>query len=60
MTKAYTINFGPNDEGKKLHEDLEKVQKELQKRTHMKVSKTNALRVLIKHWEKTHGEYHGI
>ena len=39
---------------------LNTVQKELQKRTHLRVSKVHALQVLIKHWEETKGDDYGI
>tara|TARA_R100001509_G_scaffold93713_1_gene54175 strand:+ start:327 stop:542 length:216 start_codon:yes stop_codon:yes gene_type:complete len=39
---------------------LDKVQKELQKRTHLRVSRAHTLQVLIKHWQETKGDDYGI
>ena len=39
---------------------FEGVQKELQKRTHLRVTRAHAIQVLIKHWEQTKGDDYGI
>ena len=39
---------------------LDEVQKELQKQTHLRVSRAHTLQVLIKHWQETKGDDYGI
>ena len=50
------INLGTSENSQKVFDDLAKVQKQIEEMTHMKVTKVNALRVLIAHWQKTKGE----
>jgi hypothetical protein len=54
--KVHAIALGNSEEGKQIIDDLAEVQLEIEELTYMKVTKLNALRVLIKHWQKTKGE----
>ena len=54
--KPVAINLGTSKDSQKVGDDLAKVQKQIEEMTLMKVTKVNALRVLIAHWQKTKGE----
>ena len=54
--KVHAIALGNTEEAEQLIDDFAKVQLEIEELTYMKVTKLNALRVPIKHWQKTKGE----
>ena len=54
--KPVAINLGTSKDSQKVGDDLAKVQKQIEEMTLMKVTKVNALRVLIAHWQKTKGD----
>ena len=51
--KPVAINLGTSKDSQKVGDDLAKVQKQIEEMTYMKVTRVNALRVLIAHWQKT-------
>ena len=54
--KPVQLSLGTSEDSQKVVDDLTEVQKQIEEMTYMKVTRVNALRVLIAHWQKTKGD----